>query len=49
MGHAKDKYLTKLRQQRINRNENRAYYQNGGEWKDPASEQKRQDRRKLED
>lgn len=48
MGHRKEKYLRKQRQQLINKQENKKYYQNGSEWHSGSTEREITDRRKLD-
>ena len=47
MGHARDRHREKVRQQKINKQENDQYYQHEGDWKWPATEMGRNARRKL--
>lgn len=45
MGNTKNKYLNLQRKQRIATRENKAYYQNDSDWKNPSSEREIRDRR----
>ncbi len=45
MGNAQNKQDHKKRKQRIAARENKAYYQNGNDWKHPSSERDIRDRR----
>lgn len=49
MGHAKLKHKARVKQQLVNSQENRLYYQNGTESKTPRSESKMNQDRKLAD
>jgi hypothetical protein len=47
MGNKKRKYIEKILRQKINKQENKAYYQNASDWHSPSTDREISDRRKL--